>query len=171
MTRGHTASTGCRVPARPARRCRPRPLPDGPARAAPTSPPAETACRASRELDHAADAVLCLHQLEAMVDVVEREPVREERLDVHVACKPAFDELRDLGPPLDTTERAAGDAPAGDEEARYHLQYVSLAGDAAHGRQSPRLACRLDRLAHDGHVAGRLEGVVRAEPGRFAAYP
>src|SRR5437016_6241504 len=135
MTRGHRASTGCRVPGRSARRRRCRPFPGAPARGAPPSPPAETACRASRELDHAADAVLCLHQLEATIDVVERQPVREERLDVDVACKPAFDELRDLGPPLDTTERAAGDAPAGDEEARYHLQYVSLAGDAAHGRQ------------------------------------
>src|SRR5213595_3102479 len=137
MTRGHTASTGCRVPARPARRCRPRPLPDAPARAAPPSPPAETACRASRELDHAADAVLCLHQLEATIDVVERQPVREERLDVDVACKPAFYELRDLRSPLDATERAAGDAAAGDQEARYHLEHFSLAGDAAHGRQAP----------------------------------
>src|SRR5437764_9436202 len=163
MTRGHTASTGCRVPARSARRRRCRPFPGAPARAAPPSPPAETACRASRELDHAADAVLCLHQLEATVDVVELEPVREERLDVDLACKPAFDELGHLRPPLDTTERAAGDTPAGDEETWYHLQQFSLAGDAAHSRQAPRLACRLDRLAHDSHVAGRFEGVVRAE--------
>src|SRR5437899_11064529 len=117
MTRGHRASTGCRVPARPARRCRPRPLPGALAPSAPPSPPAETACRASRELDHAADAVLCLHQLEATIDVVEREPVREERLDVDVACKPAFDELRDLRSPLDATDRPPGDAAAGDPEA------------------------------------------------------
>src|SRR5438034_7048172 len=120
MTRGHTASTGCRVPARSARRRRCRPFPGAPARAAPPSPPAETARRVSRELDHAADAVLCLHQLEAAVDLVELEPVREERLNVDVACKPAFDELRDLRSSLDATERGAGDAPAGDEEAWDH---------------------------------------------------
>src|SRR6266576_5202496 len=156
MTRDHTASTGCRVPARPARRFRPRAFSGAPAPAAPPSPPAETVCRASRELDHAADAVLCLHQLEATVDVVQREPVRGERLDVDLACKPAFHELRDLRPPLDAAERAADDAPAGDEEARYYLQHFSLAGDAAHGGQAPSLAGRLDRLAHDGHVACRL---------------
>ena len=37
------------------------------------------------ELDHAADPVLVVHQLEAVVDLVERDPVRDERVDVDVA--------------------------------------------------------------------------------------
>ena len=62
-----------------------------------------------RERDHAADAVLGLHQLEATVDLVKREPVREERLDVDLAREPAVDEERHLAAPLDTAEGGAGD--------------------------------------------------------------
>src|SRR5688500_3608867 len=36
----------------------------------------------SVERDYAADPVLGLHQLEAAIDLVEREPVRDEELDV-----------------------------------------------------------------------------------------
>ena len=46
------------------------------------------------ELDHAADPVLGLHQLEAAVDVVERDPVRDERVDVDLAGEVAVDQLR-----------------------------------------------------------------------------
>ena len=48
-------------------------------------PPARAGARALVEADHAADAVLRLHQLEAAVHLVEREPVRDERVDVDVA--------------------------------------------------------------------------------------
>jgi hypothetical protein len=44
-----------------------------------------------RELDHAADAVLGLHQLEAAVDFVERDPVRDERVEVDLAGQVAVD--------------------------------------------------------------------------------
>ena len=46
----------------------------------------------------------CLHQLEAVVDVVERDPVRDERVDVEVAVEVALDELRDLVAALDAAE-------------------------------------------------------------------
>ena len=49
------------------------------------------------ELDHAADAVLALHQLEAVVDLVERDPVRDERVDVDLAVEVELDELRAPG--------------------------------------------------------------------------
>ena len=44
---------------------------------------------ARSELDHAADAVLGLHQLEAAVDVVERDAVGDERVDVDFAVEVA----------------------------------------------------------------------------------
>src|SRR3954469_25002223 len=55
-----------------------------------------TQCYPRSELDHASDAVLVVHQLEAAVDLVERDPVRDERIDVEVAVEVALDELRDL---------------------------------------------------------------------------
>ena len=51
---------------------------------------------ASVERDHAADAVLRVHQLEAAVDLVEGDPVGEQRLDVDLAGEPAVDEQRHL---------------------------------------------------------------------------
>src|SRR5262249_8968551 len=76
-----------------------------------------------------------------------------------------------LGAALDATERRAGDAPPGDQEARDDLEQLALARDPAQRRKPPRLARRLDRLAHDRDVAGRLEGVVGAEAVRLLADP
>src|SRR5213080_4805722 len=56
------------------------------------------------EVDHAADAVLGFHQLEAAVDLVEAELVRDERLDVDLAGEPAIDQLRHLVAALDAAE-------------------------------------------------------------------
>ncbi len=60
-------------------------------------PPRRSACASSGscELDHAADAVLRLHQLEAVVDVVERQRVRHERRDVEpfISHKIGLDEV------------------------------------------------------------------------------
>ncbi len=57
-----------------------------------------------RERDHAADPVLLLHQLEAAVHLVEREPVRDQRRDVDLAVEPAVDELRHPVAALDAAE-------------------------------------------------------------------
>src|SRR5438132_12739563 len=65
------------------------------------------------EVNHAADAVLRLHQLEAAVDLVQRQLVGDERLDVDLARQPALDQLRHLVAALDSAERRAGDAAAG----------------------------------------------------------
>src|SRR5688572_30017943 len=56
------------------------------------------------EVDHAADAVLRLHQLEAAVDLLEAQRVRQERVDVDVACHVALHELRYLCAPLYSAE-------------------------------------------------------------------
>src|SRR4051795_1571595 len=53
------------------------------------------------QLDHAPDAVLVVHQVEALVDLVERDAVRDEGVDVEIAVEVALDELRDLVATLD----------------------------------------------------------------------
>src|SRR5581483_10811942 len=82
----------------------------------------------SPEFDHAADAVLRLHQLEPPVDLVEREAVGDERRGVDVAREPPVDEPRDAVAALDAAERRAGDAPPGDQVARDDVERLSLAG-------------------------------------------
>src|SRR5262249_54841531 len=78
------------------------------------------------ELDHASDAVLGLHQLEAAVDVIELDAVRDERVDVDVAVQVALDELRHLVVALHAAERRAGHAPAGDQKARDDVERLPL---------------------------------------------
>ena len=77
--------------------------------------------------------------------------------------EPAVDELRHLLAALDAAERRAGHAAAGDQEARHDLERLALAGDAGDRGEAPAHPRRLDRLAHDRDVPGRLEGVVGAE--------
>src|SRR5690348_13802804 len=105
----------------------------------------------SVEGDDAADAVLGLHQLEAAVDLVEAQAVVDERGDVDVAGHAPPDELGDLVAALAAAEGRAGDAPAGDEVARDHVERLALAGHAAHRREAPAHARALDGLAHDLH--------------------
>src|SRR5262249_34433042 len=115
------------------------------------------------ELDHASDAVLRVHQLEPAVDLVERDPVRDERIDVDVAVEVALDELRDLVAALDAAEARAAHAPALDQGAGDDAGRLPLAGAARARAQAPAHARGLDRLLHHMHEAGRLEGVVGAE--------
>ena len=48
------------------------------------------------KLDHRADAVLSLHELEGVVGLVESQAVADQRRDVELACKPAVHELGHL---------------------------------------------------------------------------
>ena len=65
------------------------------------------------------------------------ELVRDERLDVDLAGELALDELRHLVAALDAAERGAGDAAAGDQEARDDVERLALAGDAARPCRGP----------------------------------
>src|SRR4249919_119874 len=115
------------------------------------------------EGDDAANPVLRLHELEAVVDLVQGEPVAQEGLDVDLAAEPTLDELGNLCPALDAAERRPRHPTPGDEEARDDVEGLPLARDADHGREAPRLARGLDGLAHHPHVPRRLERVVGAE--------
>src|SRR5919108_2917754 len=115
------------------------------------------------EDDHAADAVLRLHQLEAAVDLVQRERVRDERIHVELAVEPSLDKAWHAVAALHAAEGRAGDPAAGDEVARDDVERLALARDAAHRGEAPAHPSRLDRLSHDRHLAGGLERVVGAE--------
>src|SRR5262249_5067578 len=153
-----------RRPARASPRPGPPALPRRPRRTS------RRGCRCSRaEVDHTADPILRLHQVEAAVDLVETQTMTEQGLDVDLAAEPAVDELRYLGAPLDAAERRPGHAAPGDQEAWDDLEQLALARDPAQRREPPGLARRLHRLAHDGDVACRLERVVGAEAVRLVA--
>src|ERR687898_3567444 len=85
------------------------------------------------EVDDGADAVLLLHQLEALVDLVERDVVRQQRRDVDLARQPPVDERRHLLAALQAAERGARDAPSRDQEARDDVERLALARPAGDG--------------------------------------
>ena len=116
------------------------------------------------ELDDAPDAVLVVHEVEALVDFVERDPVRDERVDVELAVQVELHELRDLVAALDAAEGRARDAATGDQVARGDVQRLALAGHAGDRAQAPAHARGLDGLPHDLDDAGGLERVVGAHP-------
>src|ERR1044071_9399754 len=93
--------------------------------------------RSTSKFDHAPDSVLCLHQFEAAVHLVECQPVRDERLGVDLAGKPAFDQRRHAVASLHAAERGARDAAARDQVARHDIERLALAGDPRGGAQSP----------------------------------
>src|SRR4051794_34480331 len=64
-----------------------------------------------------ADALLALHRRERLVDVVEREAARDERLEVDLALEIGAGELGDAVAALGAAEGRAGDPAAGDEVA------------------------------------------------------
>src|SRR5438552_3070450 len=84
-----------------------------------------------------------LHQLEAAVDVIERDPMRDERVGVDVAVQVTLDEQRHLIASLDTAERRAGNPPARDQEAGDNLEHLAPPGDARDGAETPAHPCRL----------------------------
>src|SRR4051794_13349471 len=90
--------------------------------------------------------------------------MRDKGVGVDVPCDPTLDERGDAAAPLEAAEGRAGDAAAGDQVARNDVERLALACDAAHRRETPAHACRLDRLPHHGDVPGRLERVVGPEP-------
>src|SRR5436853_1587733 len=117
----------------------------------------------SVEHDHAADPVLALHQLEGVVDLLEPDPVRDERVDVELAVQVELHELGHLISALDPAERAAAHAPAGDQIARDDVERLALAGHAGDRAKAPTHARRLDGLTHHAGQPGCLERVIGAE--------
>src|ERR1700759_3634176 len=72
-------------------------------------PPAPTGA-SSVERDDAPDPVLALHQLKAVVDVIQRDLVRDERVDVDVALEVEVDQRGHLVAALDAPEGGAANA-------------------------------------------------------------
>src|SRR6202030_2443814 len=92
------------------------------------------AITSAAELDHAADAILTLHQLEPLVDLIEREAVRDERVHVDVAGQVAVDQLRHLVAASDAAERRAENPSARDQVSGDDVERLPPAGHPTHAR-------------------------------------
>src|SRR5690606_20102628 len=108
-----------------------------------------------------------VHQIEALVDVLELQRVGDQVVDVDLAVHVPVDDLRHLRAPLDAAEGGALPDPAGDELERTGSDLLPCAGDADDDRLAPAAMAAFERLAHDVDIADALEAVVGASLGQL----
>src|SRR5580704_7365875 len=118
--------------------------------------------RPSLERHERADRLAFVHEIERVVDLLDRHHVRDEIVDVDFLVHVPVDDLRCVGTAAGAAERTPLPHAAGDELERTGLDLLSGAGDSDDHRHTPAAVATLERLAHEINVAHALEAVVRA---------
>src|SRR5687768_1374396 len=108
-----------------------------------------------------------MHQVEALVDVLQRQFVRDQVVDVDLLLHVPVDDLRHVGAAPRAAERGAFPDPAGDELERPGADLLASARHADDYRRTPAAVAALERLAHQIHVADAFEAVVGAAAGEL----
>src|ERR1700759_4045967 len=106
---------------------------------------------------HAADRFTLLHQLEALVDVVQRHRVGDQIVDVDLAVHVPVDDLRHLGAAAHATERGALPHATGHELERTRPDLLTRSRDTDDDALAPAAMGAFQRLAHDIDVADAFE--------------
>src|SRR5215217_7323046 len=119
------------------------------------------------ERDDAADRLSLVHQVEGIVDLLDRHHVGDERIDVDLLVHVPVDDLRHIAPALGAAEGRAHPVPAGDELEGTRGDLLAGAGDADDHRLAPAAMAAFQRLAHQLGVADAFEAVVGAAVGQL----
>src|SRR3546814_1965299 len=101
-----------------------------------------------------------VHEVEALVDVVERQGVGDEVVDVDLALHVPVDDLGHVGAPARAAEGGALPDPSGDELEGTGGDLLAGAGDADDARDAPALVAAPQCLAPyttDGRQTPHLE--------------
>src|SRR5689334_5021629 len=106
-----------------------------------------------------------MHQVEALVDVLQLEDVSDHRVDLNLLVHVPIDDFRHVGAPSGAAEGGALPDAAGDKLERPGGDLLAGFGDADHDGYAPAAVTRLQGLAHHGGVAGAVESVVGAAVG------
>src|SRR5690625_4047819 len=116
--------------------------------------------RVPLEMQYRAYSLALVQQVERLVDLLERQVMGNEVVDVELAFHVTVDIARQLGATLDAAERgAAPDAP-GDELERPRFDGFAGAGHTDNGGFTPALVATLQRRPHDLRVADAFERMV-----------
>src|SRR5439155_18262982 len=113
-----------------------------------------------------ADRLAARHQIEAVVDAVERQLVGDQRVDLDLLVHVPVDDLWHVGAAARAAERGALPDAAGDELERTRLDLLAGAGNADDDRDAPALVAAFERLAHQRRVADAFEAVIGAALGQ-----
>src|SRR5215218_1415998 len=114
------------------------------------------------EYDDRTDRFAFVHQIEALVDLLQLENVGDHRIDLDLSVHVPVDDFWDVGAATRAAEGGAFPHPAGDELERPGRDFLAGFGYPDHDRDAPAAMARLERLAHHSGVAGAIEGVVGA---------
>src|ERR1700761_5766291 len=103
-----------------------------------------------------------MHQVEALVDVLELEGVGDHRIDLNFPVHVPIDDFRHVGAAASAAECRTFPNPTGNELEWPGGNFFAGFGNADHYRDAPAAMASLQRLAHHGGVAGAIESEVGA---------
>src|SRR5574338_1731294 len=117
----------------------------------------------SRSVEHdAADRLAPVHQVERVVDLLERHRVGDQRVDLALPVHVPVDDAGDVGAAARAAEGGALPGAARDELEGTRRDLGARGRDADDHRDAPAAVRALERLAHRLHVADALEAVAGA---------
>src|SRR3984957_19891942 len=111
---------------------------------------------------HAADRLAFVHQVESIVDFLERHRMRNQIVDIDFLVHIPVHDPRHLGAAAHAAEGRSLPHASGYQLKRAGLNGLAGARDADDDRHAPAAMAALERLAHDVDVAEALETVIRA---------
>src|SRR5574338_577828 len=89
-----------------------------------------------------------VHQVEALVDVLEAEDVGDHRIDLDLPVHVPVDDLRNVGASLGAAERGAAPVAPGDELEGPRCNLLPRLGDADDDAGAPAAMATLERGPH-----------------------
>src|SRR3546814_8891737 len=95
-----------------------------------------------------------VHQVEAFVDLLKREDVRDHRVNLNPAVHVPIDDLGDVGATLRAAKCGAPPIAAGDDLERARGDFLARFGNSDDDARTPAAMAGFERLAHYGRVAG-----------------
>src|ERR1700682_3914183 len=103
-----------------------------------------------------------MHQVESLVDVVDRHLVRDQIIDVDLAVHIPVDYLRHLRASAHAAECSPLPDASGHQLKRSSADFLSRSGHTDDDRYAPAAMATFQRLAHQIHVADTFETIIRA---------
>src|SRR6056297_3411669 len=110
---------------------------------------------------HRPDRLALVHEVEALVDAFEAQRVGDHRVDLDLSLHVPVDDPRHVRAPPRAAEGGAAPGPAGHQLEGPGGNLGSGGCDPDDDALAPALVGAFERRAHDAHVPGRVESVVR----------
>src|SRR5438874_277155 len=108
-----------------------------------------------------------MHQVEALVDVLELQGVRDQIVDVDLLLHIPIDDLRDVGAAPGAAERGSLPHSAGHELKRPSADLLPRCGDTDDDADAPAAMAAFQGLPHRLHIADALKAVIGAALGQI----